>query len=211
MRCVLPVTLLAVLSLASLSCSHPSRQALAQEAFARALAERQARKESASQYYKKGLRAFQESDLDEAQKLLETAVAADDRHAPAWMLLGHIAFQRDHLYEAAQAFHMAARADPNRYEHHYNAATVLEASGKYAQAVEGYEVALRLAPGQLEVMENLARCLIRQGSNPKRARELINTALTSERRPEWRIWLKSQQLRLAGQGERSITPHDCPR
>jgi len=76
-----------------------------------------------------------------------------------------------------------------------------ESIGRYEQAAAAYESALERAPGQTELLENLARCYIRGGFQLDRARQLIQEALPKENRPEWREWLERQRLRLAPEAE----------
>ncbi|MCK4277112.1 MAG: tetratricopeptide repeat protein [Phycisphaerae bacterium] len=120
----------------------------------------------------------------------------DERNARGWMLLGVIEYENDRLFEAASAFHRASRLEPMRYEPHFNTGAVLEKAGRYEQAIESYEAALKLAPDELAVMENLARCYIRAKTKLSVAKELIAKALPKEARPEWRIWLAEQLHRL---------------
>ena len=153
--------------------------------------------------YRRGLEALEASQLDRAGSCLTDAIGADDRNAHAWMALGVVRFRQDRLFQAASAFDRAARLEPTRHEPHFNIGTVLESAGHHAQAVEAYNTALKLAPNQLEVMENLARCYIHTGTQPQRARELIERCLQTERRPEWRAWLQDQAVRLRPGREQS--------
>jgi len=68
--------------------------------------------------------------------------------------------------------------------------------GHYTEAIKAYEAALSLAPDQLEVIENLARTLVRSDRDPDRVEALIRRALSMEFRPEWRAWLLLQAARL---------------
>ncbi|MFW6062037.1 MAG: tetratricopeptide repeat protein, partial [Planctomycetota bacterium] len=135
-------------------------------------------------------------DYDQAARRLQDAVSVDPRNARAWMLLGRVEFAREDLSAAAKAFDRASVLRPMRYEPHYNLGVVLERGGRFSRAAGCYEEALRQAPDQLEVMENLARCYVRSGRKPRRAHALIQRALAVEQRPEWRLWLTRQQRRL---------------
>jgi Flp pilus assembly protein TadD len=155
--------------------------------------------------YQQGLDADAQGKPEAARELFQRAVGADEDNAYAWMALGGVEFRLEHYYEAAEAFHHAARLAPTRYEPHFNLGMVLEAVGHYSDAVKAYEVALSLAPDELEVIENLARALIRSGREPERAEALVRQALRMEFRPDWREWLLLQASRL-GQTTRPAAP-----
>jgi Flp pilus assembly protein TadD len=131
-----------------------ARQALNAE-----LAARQSRQTESLSYCRAGVNAYDKGDLKAARKHVCDAIAAYDRNAEAWMLLGLIEHQEDRIFE--------------------------------------YQDALKLSPGQLEVMENLARCYVRTNSNRDEAKDLIDRSLLTEQRPQWRQWLSAQSLRLA--------------
>jgi len=153
--------------------------------------------------YRQGVQALQERDLENAHERLKAAVTTDERNAFAWMELGIVEYERDNLLEAAYAFHRAALLEPSRYEPHYNTGMILESVGRYEKAIEAYSKALKLAPGQVEVMENLARCYIKTNTKLDTAEALVKKALPLEHRPEWREWLETQSRRLQLQGDRN--------
>ena len=152
--------------------------------------------------YKQGVEAADAGDLDEAHKQLKVSVAESDRNALAWMELGIIEYERDNLFEAAYAFHRASILEPTRYEPHYNMGIILESVGRYQKAIAAYKRALKLAPDQIEVMENLARCYIRTDTDLDEAQTLIGKARPLERRLEWQEWLETQAQRLEQRKER---------
>ena len=83
-----------------------------------------------------------------AADLFQRAVAADENNAAAWMALGGVELRLEGYFEAAEAFHHAARLAPTRYEPHFNLGTVLEAVGRYSDAIKAYEAAPSLAAGR---------------------------------------------------------------
>lgn len=185
---------LLALSLVLVACQSPrdrARRELASE-----LRTRRADADRSMKLYRRGLAAHAGGDLESARRDLDDAVAADDQNAFAWMALGAVRFEGDALFEAASCFERAARLAPTRYEPHFNIGSVLESAGRYDQAIDAYETALRLAPGEVAVMENLARACIRSNSRLDRARLLMAEALQKEDRPAWTRWMREQLLRL---------------
>ncbi len=89
---------------------------------------------------------------------------------------------------------------PDRYEPHFNIGSVLEALGRYEQAIRSYRRALELAPDQLQTIENLNRCYMRANTHPGESKILMDKALERETRPDWRLWLEEQMLRLPEKG-----------
>jgi len=157
--------------------------------------------EESLRQYKLGAAARAEGDNDKSATWLQKAISTDKQNAQAWMLLGIVEFDRGNMFGAARAFHQAATLEPDRYEPHFNLGTVFEACGQYRQAIEAYESALRIAPRQLEVTENLARCYVRNRGEPRRTRQLIDAALAREDRPAWRGWLQAQSEKLSATGD----------
>jgi Tfp pilus assembly protein PilF len=146
--------------------------------------------------YDKAMEAWRKGDLAKARSLLREAAEADGRSADVQLALGVVAVRCDDLFEAAQAFDRANALAPDRYEPLFNLGCLLESVGKTDQAIARYEEALKLAPDQLDVMENLARCYVQAGSNPEQARRLIRRALKKETRADWLAWLESQAAAL---------------
>ena len=186
-----------VLGLCLLLVGCPHRRSDAVKTLTTQLSARQQCREKSLALYRKGLDAYRASLRDKAQEYLAGSVAEDERNAHAWMALGVVEFERDRLFEAAHAFHRAARLAPDRYEPHFNLGMLMESVGRYAQAITAYEKALTLSVDQTEVMENLARCYLVTNQNSVKAKELVDRALLSERRPEWRAWLERQSRLLA--------------
>ena len=180
--CVLLLCLLAG------ACQNPrlkARSALAQE-----LRQRQAQQLASARHCRRGVEAYRGGEFAKARAHLEKAVTSDSRNANARMAFGVVAFELDDLALAADSFDRATRLEPTRFEPYFNMGVVMETVGDYEQAAAQYEKALELAPGQLHVMENLARCYLATGQNLVKARELVSHALRAERRPEWRLWLE---------------------
>lgn len=182
--------------LAPCGCGRQSPAAQARKLLAENLAARRASRDKSMGLYKRGAAAHEAEDLEKACELLSKAVAVDNRNACAWMELGVVEFKRDRAFHAASAFDRAARLEPTRYEPHLNMGTVLESVGRYKEAINSYETAQRLAPDEIHVMENLARCYVQANTDLQKAKELVHKALLREDRPQWRAWLQAQVVRL---------------
>jgi len=192
---------LTILALAACACllpgCHRHSRIDAGQALNAELAARQSRQIESLSCYRAGVNAYDTGDLKAARRHICDAIAAYDRNAEAWMLLGLIEHREDRVFEAASSFHRASILAPYRYEPLYNIGILLESFGRYKRAIETYQAALKLSPGQLEVMENLARCYVRTNSNLDEAKDLVDRSLLTEQRPEWRQWLSAQSRRLA--------------
>jgi len=173
-----------------------SRQDKALTTVRKELAVRGAAGARSIQLLKKGQEARDASQPEQARKCLAQAVLEDDRNAVAWMALGALEYEQGKYYEAACAFHRASRLEPSRYEPHFNIGLVMESAGLYFKAIPAYESALKLSGEQLEVMEHLARCYVRTGTNLRKARELVDKAGAVECRPEWLRWLEQASAKL---------------
>jgi len=120
----------------------------------------------------------------------------DADNAQAWVALGIAENNREHLFEAAQAFDKASKLAPTRFEPYYNLGVVLETASQYPGAIKAYETALERAPNELQIKENLARCLVCAKTKLPRAKQLIDEALEHELRSDWRSWLLRQSAFL---------------
>ena len=182
--------MLCVMCVSFMLCSCQRGRSPALKAYNAALSARKETQTKSMQLYEAGMKAHSESKAEEAIQYMQEAVEVDSQHPQAWMTLGVLEYKRGNIFEAARAFHRAGRIEPARYEPHFNLGTIFEAVGYYEQAIEEYEIALKLSPNEVEVMENLARCYFRNDTNLEKARKLVRCALRHELRPEWRRWLE---------------------
>lgn len=177
------------------SCQYDNDLPSAIKAYEAELSERKKAQAESNLLYEKSMTAYSESRPKDAITHLNEAVNIDPQNSKAWMTLGVLEYARDCIFEAAQAFHRASKLEPTRYEPHFNLGSIFESVGYHEQAIEEYEVALKLAPSNIEVMENLARCYFRSGKKTPNAQNLVRQALQKELRPEWRRWLEMQNCR----------------
>ncbi len=192
-------TLVALAPLTALpACQNPRDQALT--SVQSQLATRNAARQRSMDLLHKAQQAGEASQPQQARQCLRQAVQEDDRNASAWMALGALEYQQDNYYQAAEAFHRAARLEPTRHEPHFNLGIVLESAGLYPKAAGEYETALKLTPDQLETMEHLARCYIKTHTNLPKAQRLLDQAASREIRPQWVRWIQQQQKAQRGPG-----------
>ncbi len=124
--------------------------------------------------YTLGIAQFRAHDfhaaVDSLQKAIELNPALDNAH----FLLGSIALGSGDLAEAEQRLHAAVRLKPNSALYYTYLARVYEKKGPEfrTQAEEATQQVLRLAPGDIESRERLARWAKDDGDLPK-ARELL--------------------------------------
>jgi tetratricopeptide (TPR) repeat protein len=178
-------------------CSNQAPKTETQPVYLDELTVRKMAMDESADLYTKAMGEYKDSHLDKARKILQQAVQKDDRNVQAWMQLGVIEYEKSNYYEAASAFHKSSCLVPLRYEPHFNLGTVYETTSQFTDAIESYKKALELSPDQTEVMENLIRCYIRSNQNIDEAKKLINRALITEHRPQWRKWLEKEALRIS--------------
>ncbi len=195
--------ILCVVCASLIPCSCQRGRSPALKAYNAALSARNETQAKSMQLYQEGMKAHSESKAEEAIQYMREAVEADSQNAQAWMTLGVLEYKRGNVFEAARAFHRTGRIAPTRYEPHFNLGTIFEAVGYYEQAIEEYEIALKLSPNEVEVMENLARCYFRNDTNLEKARKLVRCALRHELRPEWQRWLEMRIDKTSLMGKES--------
>lgn len=175
------------LSLEQMSRTHEAKARQADETYARAAA------------------ALARGDAIEAEGLLQSAVTLNPYHGGAHNDLGLIFFRRGNLHEAALHFDAAAKTLVSRAEPYYNLGMVWESAGRYRDAVDAYQSALKFAPGDLATTENLARVYIRMNAQPHETVRLLEMALGRETRQPWRDWMTIQLNRLRTSTDSRLT------
>jgi tetratricopeptide (TPR) repeat protein len=96
--------------------------------------------------YRKALNAIKKNKLDEAQKLLQRAVAIYPKYAAAWCELGGLYERRNLTAEAREAYRQSIAADSkyiNPYERLY---LLAYREGKWQEAADTTDRVLRLNP-----------------------------------------------------------------
>jgi len=169
-----------------------------QKKIARVEREHRQRQQKAQKTYLEGVRALDKGDLSQARTHFTRAIALDPCHGAAHNDLGVVYYKQGRLYDAAVEFDDAAKNTVDRHEPFYNLGTVFEDAGQLRKAAEAYQNALRIAPGEVWVMENLARTYVKLNTNHQESTQLLEDLLLKEEREDWRHWIKTQLYRLRG-------------
>ncbi len=132
--------------------------------------------------------------------LVELASAQSDPEVFNLEKLAEKAFLENRFRESAQFYSQAARKAPRLSSLYLGRATALEMLKRPKKAVQDYEKALELDPGNYRAMEGLAGMLEREGKEIERAISLYELALERDPRSEWKeslaVWIKMLQSRL---------------
>ena len=206
-KAILSATVLAASLLIS-ACATPGEWEDPQERMNRVQAEQEKRRDEAAKLYSRGAGALSEDKLPEAKRYLLQALELNAYHGAAHNDLGVVYFKEGNFYEAASEFDVASRHLLGRYRPFYNLGMVLEEAGQLRQAADAYQNALKIAPEELAVMENLARTYVKLNSNHRETIELLAKSLLREQDPDWQRWLRLQLFRLRGDPE--VPPHGEP-
>lgn len=140
----------------------------------------------------KGAKLLNEGKLDQAEKELRAALAADLFFGPSHNNLGTVYYRQAKYYLAAWEFQYATKLMPNHISPRNNLGLVFEAVGKLGDAAKTYEDALQIEPKNADVIANLARVYIRDSRKDKRTRELLDQIVASDDRPQWVTWAREQ-------------------
>jgi Tfp pilus assembly protein PilF len=138
------------------------------------------------------LQQLDDGNLDDAEKQLKQALAADTFFGPAHNNLGTVYFKQKKYYMAAWEFQYAVKLMPGQVEPLNNLGLVYEKVGRFNDAEEWYDKALSMKPESTEVMGNLARIHIRSNRKDKKTLELLSRIVMKDSRPEWISWARQQ-------------------
>ncbi len=116
--------------------------------------------------------------IDEALDVLDKAYQAT-RKQPLLVAMAQVHMRQKNLDKAETFFRSARLADENSLEAVNGLAFIALSRKKYDDAVQLYEQALRLAPGNAEVCNNLAVACIESGREPERALQAATLAFAA--------------------------------
>lgn len=119
----------------------------------------------------------------------QKAVEADETYGPAYNNLGLVYFNRGNLYQAALSFDAAAQFMPENPMVLYNLGMVMEAAGKFVEAIEYYAQANDMDPTNAMFLGNLVRARIRTGENNMHVRQQLQQLAVIETRKDWVDWI----------------------
>jgi len=138
------------------------------------------------------LQQMNDGNLDNAEKELKEALAADMFFGPAHNNLGTVYFRQKKFYLAAWEFQYAVKLMPGQVEPLNNLGLVFEKVGRLNDAEQWYDKALSLKPESPEVVGNLARIRIRSHHKDEKTLELLSRIVMKDSRPEWISWARQQ-------------------
>jgi protein O-GlcNAc transferase len=118
-------------------------------------------------------------NLPEARRLYEQVLSAAPLHAPALFRSGLLELQDGHPDIALARIAQASAAAPGEARYRIGLGQTLQALGRWGEAVQAYESALRLQPALPDVWGSLGICLQRSGQSA-RAAIAYRTALAQE-------------------------------
>lgn len=127
---------LAGLTFAACGCSFLERATAPR--YVTLLIERAEGEDKAREEIQRAAALFRKGKVDEAEKALKNALAADVNYAPAHNNLGNVYFARGEYYLAAWEFEYAVRLMPNHPEPLNNLGAVYEQVGRLERAIECY-------------------------------------------------------------------------
>jgi Flp pilus assembly protein TadD len=162
--------------------------------------------QAANVHSAKAVALLKVNDLEQAEKELKAALAADLFHGAAHNNLGTVYFRQKKLYLAAWEFQYAAKLMPTKAEPRNNLGLVFEAVGKLDDAVKSYEEATQLEPGCIDVIANLARAYVRLNRNDDKTRQLLTDVVLKDHRPEWVSWARERLALMGKPGPAATQP-----
>jgi hypothetical protein len=116
-----------------------------------------------SRLQKQAMSAFQEGDLDTAERLCSDILAGRPDDFDALHLLGMLNFQRQRMVEALKFLSAALRSNARSSDAMSNLGLALHASGRFDEAIASYRNALLLAPDHPEILYNLGNAFLELG------------------------------------------------
>lgn len=132
----------------------------------------------------------------EAEGALRRATAADGRYGPAYNDLGAALYHQGKLSAAAEAFRAAAERMPHAADPLNGIGLTLEAGGRLDDAVNYYDRAAAIDPGNVEFLGNAARARVKRGDRTDEVRGLLAKLAANDPRPDWNAWARETLARL---------------
>jgi tetratricopeptide (TPR) repeat protein len=113
--------------------------------------------ESAAEYFAHGVALEEDpgSQLD-AIAAYKKVLELDPEHAPAFINLGTLYYNRQDYVQAEHNYRKAVEADPRYALAYFDLGNVLDETGRVPDAIQAYNTALQLAPTYADAHYNLA-------------------------------------------------------
>lgn len=148
--------------------------------------------ELASELNDKAVKLINNNKLDEAIKILNKSLDADDMFAPTHNNLGYIYLKKKQFYNAACSFEAVIKLNPLAPEPRYNLGLVYERAGRLDEAVDRYDQAHRFSPANPQFLAALINARLKRGDRDKEITQLLQELVLKETRPEWREWAEKK-------------------
>jgi tetratricopeptide (TPR) repeat protein len=108
-----------------------------------------------------GLAHFELGHVDEARRALEAAIQIAPQYAKAHNALGNVYRRQGDMDLAVRSFRRAAELDPRSPEYPYNVGITLLDVNHVPEAIDALKEAYRCAPGDAEIVSELAGAYVR--------------------------------------------------
>jgi tetratricopeptide (TPR) repeat protein len=131
-------------------------------------------------------------DPAEARRLFEQATRADPLYGPAYHNLGVSYLNDADYYHAAIAFDQARKLMPANPVPRIDLGVVYEKGGQLEKALEQYAQALQMAPTNIEALQALTRCQVRQGQANTEIQDRLKRISTDGTSEDWRSWARQE-------------------
>lgn len=136
----------------------------------------------------KAIALMEEKRWDEAEAVLQNALAEDVTFGPAHNNLGKVYFEKKKLYLAAWEFEYAAKLMPHQAEPPNNIGLVYAATGRWDNALASYDEALAIDPENPAIIGNAAVAHLHLGDTGPEVRKLLGKLILHDSRQEWVAW-----------------------
>jgi Tfp pilus assembly protein PilF len=148
---------------------------------------------------------IKEGKYNEAEDILNNAIAADVMYGPARNNRGLVYLKQGKLYPAAWEFENAIKLMPHQPEVRNNLGLVLEEGGKLNEATDSFARAHELEPDNPEYIANLAHIRVERRLLDDDTRKLLKELVFKETRPDRLRWAREQLIRMPPPGQDIVT------